>query len=278
VNDATTSTKGIVQLAGDLGGTASGPSVLKVNGIGVSGTPSSGQVLTASSSSAASWQAPSSAPVTSVAGKTGVVTLVKGDVGLGNIDNTSDVNKPVSTATQTALNLKAPLASPTFTGTVTVPTPTNGTDASTKAYVDSHTGVPVAVQDEGSTLTSSATNVNFVGSGVTATNSGSNVTVTIAGGSGLALGSATPAALGTAAAGTSANAAHDDHVYRVIEIVGTSEESIDDAIRSAVARAEKTLRHLRWFEVVRTSGHIANGEVEHFQVTLKVGFNLEAPN
>jgi len=73
-------------------------------------------------------------------------------------------------------------------------------------------------------------------------------------------------------------AAHEDHVYRVIEIVGTSEESIDDAIRSAVARAEKTLRHLRWFEVVRTSGHIANGEVEHFQVTLKVGFNLEAPN
>jgi len=73
-------------------------------------------------------------------------------------------------------------------------------------------------------------------------------------------------------------AAHEDHVYRVIEIVGTSEESIDDAIRSAVARAEKTLRHLRWFEVVRTSGHIANGVVEHFQVTLKVGFNLEAPH
>jgi hypothetical protein len=73
-------------------------------------------------------------------------------------------------------------------------------------------------------------------------------------------------------------AAHEDHVYRVIEIVGTSEESIDDAIRSAVARAEQTLRHLRWFEVVRTSGHITNGEVEHFQVTLKVGFNLEAPH
>jgi len=72
--------------------------------------------------------------------------------------------------------------------------------------------------------------------------------------------------------------AHEDHVYRVIEIVGTSEESIDDAIRSAVARAEKTLRHLRWFEVVRTSGHIANGVVEHFQVTLKVGFSLEAPH
>ena len=73
-------------------------------------------------------------------------------------------------------------------------------------------------------------------------------------------------------------AAHEDHIYRVIEIVGTSEESIDDAIRSAVARAEKTLRHLRWFEVVRTSGHIANGLVEHFQVTLKVVFSLEAPH
>ena len=62
--------------------------------------------------------------------------IVKGDVGLGNVDNTSDVNKPVSTAQQTALDLKANLASPTFTGTVTVPTPTNNTDASTKAYVD----------------------------------------------------------------------------------------------------------------------------------------------
>lgn len=62
--------------------------------------------------------------------------IVKGDVGLGNVDNTSDASKPVSTAQQTALDLKANLASPTFTGTVTVPTPTNNTDASTKAYVD----------------------------------------------------------------------------------------------------------------------------------------------
>ena len=62
--------------------------------------------------------------------------LVKGDVGLGNVDNTSDTNKPVSTAQQTALDLKANLASPTFTGTVTVPTPTNNTDAATKAYTD----------------------------------------------------------------------------------------------------------------------------------------------
>ena len=67
----------------------------------------------------------------------------------------------------------------------------------------------------------------------------------------------------------------DDHAYRVIQIVGSSEKSIDDAIRAAVARASKTLRELRWFEVVETRGHIDNGKVEHFQVTLKVGFTLE---
>lgn len=64
--------------------------------------------------------------VVSVAGKTGTVTLVKADVGLGNVDNTSDASKPVSTAQQSALNLKANLASPTFTGTVTLPSTTNG--------------------------------------------------------------------------------------------------------------------------------------------------------
>ena len=62
--------------------------------------------------------------------------IVKNDVGLGNVDNTSDANKPVSSAQQTALNLKANLASPTFTGTVTVPTPVNATDAVTKSYAD----------------------------------------------------------------------------------------------------------------------------------------------
>ena len=62
--------------------------------------------------------------------------IVKGDVGLGSVDNTADTAKPVSTIQQTALDLKANLASPTFTGTVTVPTPTNNTDASTKAYTD----------------------------------------------------------------------------------------------------------------------------------------------
>jgi len=78
------------------------------------------------------------APVQSVAGKTGVVTLVKGDVGLGNVDNTSDLNKPISTATQTALDLKAPLASPALTGVPTAPTATVGTNTTqlaTTAFV-----------------------------------------------------------------------------------------------------------------------------------------------
>jgi hypothetical protein len=78
------------------------------------------------------------APVQSVAGKTGTVTLAKGDVGLGNVDNTSDANKPVSTAAQAALDLKAPLASPALTGTPTAPTAaadTNSTQVATTAYV-----------------------------------------------------------------------------------------------------------------------------------------------
>lgn len=70
----------------------------------------------------------------------------------------------------------------------------------------------------------------------------------------------------------------DDHVYRVIEVVGTSEEGIDDAISCAIARASQTLRHLRWFEVIRTSGHIVDGGVKHYQVTLKVGFTMEGPH
>ncbi|HEX3885005.1 MAG TPA: dodecin [Stellaceae bacterium] len=67
----------------------------------------------------------------------------------------------------------------------------------------------------------------------------------------------------------------DDHIYRVIQIVGSSEKSIDDAIRMAIARASKTVRELRWFEVAETRGHIDNGKVSHFQVTLKVGFTLD---
>ena len=67
----------------------------------------------------------------------------------------------------------------------------------------------------------------------------------------------------------------DDHIYRVIELVGTSGTSIEDAIQSAIERAHKTLRNLRWFEIVRQSGHIDDGKVSHYQVTLKVGFTME---
>jgi flavin-binding protein dodecin len=66
-----------------------------------------------------------------------------------------------------------------------------------------------------------------------------------------------------------------DHIYTVIELVGTSETSIEDAIQSALERASKTLHHLRWFEVVQTRGHIEGGRVQHYQVTLKVGFTLD---
>ncbi len=67
----------------------------------------------------------------------------------------------------------------------------------------------------------------------------------------------------------------EHHIYRVIELVGTSEDSIEDAIDSAIVRAHKTLRNLRWFEVTKTSGQIESGKIRHFQVTLKVGFTME---
>lgn len=67
----------------------------------------------------------------------------------------------------------------------------------------------------------------------------------------------------------------DDHVYKAVEIIGSSRDSIDDAIRVAVARASATIRHLRWFEVIETRGSIENGAVAHFQVTLKINFQLD---
>jgi flavin-binding protein dodecin len=67
----------------------------------------------------------------------------------------------------------------------------------------------------------------------------------------------------------------DDHVYRVIQVVGSSKISSDDAIQQAVIRAAKNLRDLRWFEVMETRGHIENGKVDHFQVTIKIGFTME---
>lgn len=66
-----------------------------------------------------------------------------------------------------------------------------------------------------------------------------------------------------------------DHTYRVTEIVGSSSEGIDDAIRGAIARAAQTLRDLDWFEVTEIRGHIVDGAVGHVQVGLKVGFRLE---
>ena len=61
----------------------------------------------------------------------------------------------------------------------------------------------------------------------------------------------------------------------LIELVGSSEKSIEDAVSSAIARANQTIRNLRWFEVVQTRGHVENGKVAHYQVTLKIGFRLE---
>ncbi|MGW1674302.1 dodecin [Streptomyces sp. NPDC002324] len=66
-----------------------------------------------------------------------------------------------------------------------------------------------------------------------------------------------------------------DHVYRVTEIVGSSDESVDHAIRNGVARAAQTLRNLDWFEVTQVRGHIEDGQIAHYQVGLKVGFRLD---
>ena len=66
-----------------------------------------------------------------------------------------------------------------------------------------------------------------------------------------------------------------DRTYRVTEIVGTSPESIDTAIRNGLRRAGETLRHLDWFEVTEIRGQLQDGEVAHIQVGLKVGFRLE---
>ncbi len=66
-----------------------------------------------------------------------------------------------------------------------------------------------------------------------------------------------------------------DHIYKKIELVGTSTVSSDDAIQQAISRASKTLSHLDWYEVVDNRGQIVDGKVAHYQVTLKVGFRLE---
>ncbi|GLW19479.1 dodecin [Streptomyces kronopolitis] len=66
-----------------------------------------------------------------------------------------------------------------------------------------------------------------------------------------------------------------DRTYRVTEIVGTSQQSMDAAVRNGLKRASQTLRNLDWFEVTQVRGHIVDGEIDHYQVGLKVGFRLE---
>ncbi|MBV9136891.1 MAG: dodecin domain-containing protein, partial [Hyphomicrobiales bacterium] len=66
-----------------------------------------------------------------------------------------------------------------------------------------------------------------------------------------------------------------EHVYKILELVGSSEKGIEGAIENAVSRASKTVREMKWFEVVQVRGHIEEGTVRHFQVVLRVGFTLE---
>ena len=66
-----------------------------------------------------------------------------------------------------------------------------------------------------------------------------------------------------------------DHVYKLIELTGTSTTSIEDAVDKAIRRAHKTVKNLSWFQVVETRGNIDKGKVQHWQVTIKVGFSVE---
>lgn len=65
------------------------------------------------------------------------------------------------------------------------------------------------------------------------------------------------------------------HTYKLVELVGSSPTSTDEAIRNAVAKASTTIKHIDWFQVIETRGHVDGGKVAHFQVTLKVGFRIE---
>ncbi|HEY2800364.1 MAG TPA: dodecin [Chthoniobacterales bacterium] len=66
-----------------------------------------------------------------------------------------------------------------------------------------------------------------------------------------------------------------EHVYKKMELVGSSKESIEGAVQNAVARASKTIRNMRWFEVGETRGHIVENKIDHWQVTVKIGFTLD---
>jgi dodecin len=66
-----------------------------------------------------------------------------------------------------------------------------------------------------------------------------------------------------------------DHVYKIIELTGSSETGIENAIQNAISKAAKSVRNMRWFEVTDTRGHIDNGQVQYWQVTIKIGFTME---
>ena len=68
-----------------------------------------------------------------------------------------------------------------------------------------------------------------------------------------------------------------NHVYKTIELVGSSSEGPEDAVRNAIARASATMHNLRWFQVVETRGQLEDGKIAHWQVTVKVGFTLDEP-
>lgn len=66
-----------------------------------------------------------------------------------------------------------------------------------------------------------------------------------------------------------------NHVYKIIELTGSSPKTIEDAVNIAITKASTSVRNIRWFEVLETRGHVENGKVAHWQVTIKVGFTLE---
>ena len=66
-----------------------------------------------------------------------------------------------------------------------------------------------------------------------------------------------------------------EHVYKILELAGSSPTSIEDAVQNAISKAAKTVRRMQWFQVMETRGHIADGNVSHWQVTVKVGFTLD---
>ena len=66
-----------------------------------------------------------------------------------------------------------------------------------------------------------------------------------------------------------------DHVYKSIELTGSSSTTIEDAVQNAIAKAAKTMRNMHWFQITETRGHITDGKIAHWQVTLKIGFTLD---